>query len=193
MSFNILMTDKYSRVSVIISEDSSDRVSKFEKKLSISMQFSPYKAQIQRIKGIRWHSTGTYDCQSRTGGPFRTMRFDAEQVNGANYGIQIALRLLDPIRFLKSSNLLTVLWPLKLLVALKFISTLEERLIIPESVCSAFFVDMDKPHTPPEGRLPDATKGFDLLRDVFAKRMGLSDKDIVALSGSHTPISPSQS
>ncbi|OAP17543.1 hypothetical protein AXX17_AT1G34320 [Arabidopsis thaliana] len=52
---------------------------------------------------------------------------------------------------------------------------------------------MDKPHTPPEGRLPDATKGFDLLRDVFAKRMGLSDKDIVALSGSHTPISPSQS
>jgi L-ascorbate peroxidase len=77
-----------------------------------------------------------------------------------------------------------VLWPLKLLVALKFISTLEERLIIPES---------DKPHTPPEGRLPDATKGFDLLRDVFAKRMGLSDKDIVALSGSHTPISPSQS
>lgn len=51
----------------------------------------------------------------------------------------------------------------------------------------------DKPHTPPEGRLPDATKGFDLLRDVFAKRMGLSDKDIVALSGSHTPISPSQS
>nr|BAF00774.1 hypothetical protein [Arabidopsis thaliana] len=46
----------------------------------------------------KWHSTGTYDCQSRTGGPFRTMRFDAEQVNGANYGIQIALRLLDPIR-----------------------------------------------------------------------------------------------
>ncbi|CAH8264171.1 unnamed protein product [Arabidopsis lyrata] len=53
-------------------------------------------------------------CQSRTGGPFGTMRFDAEQAHGANSGIHIALSLLR-------------LWLLKLLVALKFLSTLEER------------------------------------------------------------------
>ncbi|KAM1167619.1 hypothetical protein ACFX13_030248 [Malus domestica] len=44
----------------------------------------------------------------------------------------------------------------------------------------------DAPEPPPEGLLPDATKGNDHLRDVFCKTMGLSDKDIVALSGGHT-------
>ncbi|KAJ6923025.1 hypothetical protein NC652_016615 [Populus alba x Populus x berolinensis] len=43
----------------------------------------------------------------------------------------------------------------------------------------------DKSDPPPEGRLPDATKGSDHLRDVFG-HMGLSDTDIVALSGGHT-------
>nr|CAD1841959.1 unnamed protein product [Ananas comosus var. bracteatus] len=43
----------------------------------------------------------------------------------------------------------------------------------------------DKPEPPEEGRLPDATKGSDHLRDVFG-HMGLSDQDIVALSGGHT-------
>ncbi|KAG7578232.1 hem peroxidase superfamily [Arabidopsis thaliana x Arabidopsis arenosa] len=61
-----------------------------------------------------WHSAGTFDCQSRTEGPFGTMRFDVEQAHGANSSIHIALSLL-------------VLWLLKLLVALKFLSTLEER------------------------------------------------------------------
>jgi len=43
----------------------------------------------------------------------------------------------------------------------------------------------DKPEPPEEGRLPDATKGPDHLRDVFG-HMGLNDKEIVALSGAHT-------
>ncbi|OEL35710.1 putative L-ascorbate peroxidase 4 [Dichanthelium oligosanthes] len=38
---------------------------------------------------------------------------------------------------------------------------------------------------PREGRLPDAKKGAPHLRDIFY-RMGLTDKDIVALSGGHT-------
>ncbi|CAI0472444.1 unnamed protein product, partial [Linum tenue] len=43
----------------------------------------------------------------------------------------------------------------------------------------------DKSEPPPEGRLPQATQGPAHLRDVFY-RMGLCDKDIVALSGGHT-------
>ena len=35
------------------------------------------------------------------------------------------------------------------------------------------------------GRLPDGSKGKEHLRDVF-HRMGMSDRDIVALSGAHT-------
>ncbi|PPS10207.1 hypothetical protein GOBAR_AA10438 [Gossypium barbadense] len=38
---------------------------------------------------------------------------------------------------------------------------------------------------PKEGRLPNATKGAPHLKDIFY-RMGLSGKDIVALSGGHT-------
>lgn len=44
----------------------------------------------------------------------------------------------------------------------------------------------DKPEPPVEGRLPDATKASDHLRDVFVHQMGLNDQDIVALSGGHT-------
>ncbi|KAG0477808.1 hypothetical protein HPP92_012527 [Vanilla planifolia] len=43
----------------------------------------------------------------------------------------------------------------------------------------------DSSACPKEGRLPDAKKGSQHLRDVFY-RMGLTDKDIVALSGGHT-------
>ncbi|KAJ8570993.1 hypothetical protein K7X08_037965 [Anisodus acutangulus] len=39
--------------------------------------------------------------------------------------------------------------------------------------------------SPREGRLPDAKQGVPHLKEVFY-RMGLSDKDIVALSGGHT-------
>ncbi|XP_015931273.1 L-ascorbate peroxidase 2, cytosolic-like, partial [Arachis duranensis] len=44
----------------------------------------------------------------------------------------------------------------------------------------------DKADPPPEGRLPDATKGNDHLRELFVQTMGLTDQDIVALSGAHT-------
>ncbi|CAE6018300.1 unnamed protein product [Arabidopsis arenosa] len=95
---------------------------------------------IHHAKGnkYKWHSAGTFDCQSRTGGLIRTMRCDSEPT---------------------------------------VVSTLL----------------LGHPQPPPEGRLPDATKGFDHLSDVFAKEMGLSDKDIVAFSDAHIPISPFQS
>ncbi|CAL9234867.1 unnamed protein product, partial [Arabidopsis halleri] len=91
----------------------------------------------------KWHLAGTFNCQSRTGGPLGTMRFDAEQAHGANSLTGGPKIPFHPVR-------------------------------------------EDKPQPPPEGRLPDATKGFDHLRDVYAKQMGFSDKDIVALSGAHT-------
>jgi cytochrome c peroxidase len=39
--------------------------------------------------------------------------------------------------------------------------------------------------SPPDGRLPDATKKAAHLRDIFG-RMGFNDKEIVALSGAHS-------
>lgn len=50
------------------------------------------------LVNCRWHSAGTFDCASRTGGPFGTMRFEAELAHGANAGLDVAVRLLEPIR-----------------------------------------------------------------------------------------------
>lgn len=46
----------------------------------------------------RWHSAGTYDVKTKTGGPFGTMRHAAEQGHAANNGLDIAVRLLEPIK-----------------------------------------------------------------------------------------------
>ena len=43
----------------------------------------------------------------------------------------------------------------------------------------------DQSKCPPNGLLPDASKGADHLREVFY-RMGFNDREIVALSGGHT-------
>ncbi|CAI0471575.1 unnamed protein product [Linum tenue] len=69
----------------------------------------------------RWHSAGTFDVETKTGGPFGTIRHGDELAHEANSGLDIAVGLLGPAH----------------------------------------------------------------LRDVFY-RMGLCDKDIVALSGGHT-------
>ncbi|GMH27976.1 hypothetical protein Nepgr_029819 [Nepenthes gracilis] len=47
---------------------------------------------------LAWHSAGTFDVQSKTGGPFGTMRFKSEQSHAANNGLDIAVRLLEPIK-----------------------------------------------------------------------------------------------
>jgi len=44
--------------------------------------------------------------------------------------------------------------------------------------------DATKADCTPDGRLPDATKKSDHLRDIFY-RMGFNDQEIVALSGAH--------
>ncbi|KAL3809438.1 hypothetical protein ACJIZ3_000126 [Penstemon smallii] len=92
---------------------------------------------------------------AKTGGPFGTMRFKAEQGHAANNGIDILAGV----------------------VAVEITGG-------PEVPFHPGRPDKEEP--PLEGRLPDATKGSDHLRDVFGKQMGLSDQDIVALSGGHT-------
>ncbi len=48
--------------------------------------------------GNRWHGAGTYDCKSKTGGPFGTIRNAEELAHGANAGLDIAVKLLQPIK-----------------------------------------------------------------------------------------------
>ena len=48
--------------------------------------------------GIRWHSAGTFDEATKTGGPFGTMKDPSELAHVANTGLDIAVRLLAPIK-----------------------------------------------------------------------------------------------
>ncbi|KAA0037799.1 L-ascorbate peroxidase, cytosolic [Cucumis melo var. makuwa] len=135
----------------VVSEEYQKAIEKAKRKLR---GFIAEKNCAPLMLRLAWHSAGTFDKESKTGGPFGTMRFSSELAHGANNGLDIAVRLLEPI-----------------------------KQQFPVLSYADFY--QDKPEPPPEGRLPDATKGSDHLRDVFYT-MGLSDQDIVALSGGHT-------
>ncbi|KAL5210001.1 hypothetical protein ABZP36_005624 [Zizania latifolia] len=126
---------------------------------------------------LAWHSAGTFDVSSKTGGPFGTMKKPAELAHAANAGLDIAVRMLEPIKEEFPNISYADFYQLAGVVAVE-VSGGPEVPFHPGRE--------DKPQPPPEGRLPDATKGSDHLRQVFGVQMGLSDKDIVALSGGHT-------
>ncbi|KAK6144483.1 hypothetical protein DH2020_021303 [Rehmannia glutinosa] len=126
---------------------------------------------------LAWHSAGTFERCSRTGGPFGTMRFPAEQAHAANSGLDIALRLLEPIRVQYPILTHADFYQLAGVVAVEVTGG-------PEVPFHPGRPDKDEP--PVEGRLPNATEGTDHLRTVFTQQMGLTDQDIVALSGGHT-------
>ncbi|KAF2552840.1 hypothetical protein F2Q68_00037844 [Brassica cretica] len=125
---------------------------------------------------LAWHDAGTYDVQTKTGGPNGSIRNEEEYTHGANSGLKIALELCEGVKAKHPKITYADLYQLAGVVAVEVtggpdISFQPGRK--DSNVC------------PREGRLPDAKKDFQHLRDVFY-RMGLSDKDIVALSGGHT-------
>ncbi|KAK6163255.1 hypothetical protein DH2020_000119 [Rehmannia glutinosa] len=126
---------------------------------------------------LAWHSAGTFDKGSKTGGPFGTMRFKVEQGHAANNGIDIAVRLLEPIKEQFPIISYADFYQLAGVVAVEITGGPD----VPFHPGRP-----DKEESPHEGRLPDATKGCDHLRDIFVKQMGLSEEDIVPLSGGHT-------
>ncbi|CAL9045355.1 probable L-ascorbate peroxidase 4, peroxisomal [Musa acuminata AAA Group] len=128
------------------------------------------------ILRLAWHDAGTYDVKTKTGGPNGSIRFKEEYSHGSNAGLEIAIDLLEPVKVKHPKITYADLYQLAGVVAVEITG----GPTVPfapgrkdSSVC------------PEEGRLPDANQGVSHLRDVFY-RMGLSDKDIVALSGGHT-------
>lgn len=127
-----------------------------------------------------WHAAGTYDKETNTGGSDgATMRFEPEYSHAANAGLVMTIDMLKLVQKKHPEISVSDLWALAGCAAVKFAGG-------PEIPCG--FGRVDKPdgsHCPPEGRLPDATKGAEHLREVFG-RMGFNDQEIVALSGGHT-------
>ncbi|XP_058199674.1 L-ascorbate peroxidase, cytosolic-like [Rhododendron vialii] len=157
-----------------VSEEYKKALEKAKRKLR---GFIAEKSCAPLMLRIAWHSAGTYDVKTKTGGPFGTMRHVAEQGHAANNGLDIAVRLLEPLK--------------QQFPILSYGDFYQLAGVVAVEITGGPDVPFhpgreDKPEPPLEGRLPDATKGSDHLRDVFVEHMGLSNKDIVALSGAHT-------
>ncbi|MDK0764183.1 hypothetical protein P5E87_15640, partial [Clostridium perfringens] len=78
-----------------VSEDYQKAVDKAKRKLRgliAEKNCAPFMLR------LAWHSAGTFDVATKTGGPFGTMKNPAEQAHGANAGLDIAVRLLEPIK-----------------------------------------------------------------------------------------------
>ncbi|CAH9106969.1 unnamed protein product [Cuscuta epithymum] len=125
---------------------------------------------------LAWHDAGTYDAKIKAGGPNGSIRNEEEYSHAANNGLKIAIDLCETVKSKHPKISYADLYQLAGYVAVEITGgpTID---FVPGR--------KDSKVSPKEGRLPDAKKGAPHLRDVFY-RMGLSDRDIVALSGGHT-------
>nr|ACU24524.1 unknown [Glycine max] len=125
---------------------------------------------------LAWHDAGTYDAKTKTGGPNGSIRNEEEYSHGANNGLKKAIDFCQEVKAKYPKITYADLFQLAGVVAVE--------------VTGGPTIDFvpgrrDSKVSPNEGRLPDAKKGVPHLRDIFY-RMGLTDRDIVALSGGHT-------
>ncbi|XP_020226618.1 probable L-ascorbate peroxidase 6, chloroplastic/mitochondrial isoform X1 [Cajanus cajan] len=134
---------------------------------------------------LGWHDAGTYNKNieewPQRGGANGSLRFEIELKHAANAGLVNALKLLQPIKDKYSGVTYADLFQLAGATAV-------EEAGGPQIPMKYGRVDVSGPEQcPEEGRLPDAgpPSPADHLRQVFY-RMGLNDKEIVALSGAHT-------
>ncbi|CAI9764336.1 unnamed protein product [Fraxinus pennsylvanica] len=125
---------------------------------------------------LAWHDAGTYDVNTKTGGPNGSIRNEEEYTHGANSGLKIALDFCEQVKSKCPKITYADLYQLAGGVAVEVTGGPAINFVPGRK---------DSNVSPKEGRLPDAKKGVPHLREVFY-RMGLSDKDIVALSGGHT-------
>ncbi|KAF8893544.1 heme peroxidase [Infundibulicybe gibba] len=130
------------------------------------------------ILRLAWHSSGTYDKETKTGGSnYATMRFAPESLHGANAGLHVARNLMEKIKQEHSWISYGDLWTLGGVVAI-------QEMAGPKIPWRPGRIDGVSEQATPDGRLPDATQGADHLRNIFG-RMGFNDQEIVALSGAH--------
>ncbi|GMH16363.1 hypothetical protein Nepgr_018204 [Nepenthes gracilis] len=125
---------------------------------------------------LAWHDAGTYDAKTKTGGPNGSIRNEEECSHGSNNGLKKAIDWCEEVKSKHPKITYADLYQLAGVVAVE--------------VTGGPTIDFvpgrkDSKISPKEGRLPDAKQGAPHLRNIFY-RMGLTDKDIVALSGGHT-------
>lgn len=135
------------------------------------------------IVRLGWHASGTFDPSGavRGGSNGATMRFDPEASDGANAGLSGVRDALERVHDKHASMSRADLWTFAAKVAI-------EEMGGPEIPWRAGRKDLapseaSEKTVPPNGRLPDATKGASHIRDLFVDRMGFTERETVALIG----------
>jgi len=127
---------------------------------------------------LSWHAAGTFSKEDSTGGYGATMRFHPESSHGANAGLNIARDYLEAIHKRHPQCSYADLWTLAANVAI-------EAMGGPHVHFRPGRIDWEVAKCTPDGRLPDAAKNSNHIRDIFY-RMGFNDQEITALIGAHT-------
>ncbi|CAI0545340.1 unnamed protein product [Linum tenue] len=156
-----------------VSEDYKKSVEKAKKKLRGLIAEKNCAPLMLRLA---WHSAGTFDVKSKTGGPYGTMRYAAELAHGANNGLDIAVRLLEPIKEQFPNITYADFYQLAGVVAVEITGGPEVPFHPGREVSNYYVYDC-----------------FAILSLMVNPGIrchfnscGLSDQDIVALSGGHT-------
>ncbi|KAF9190953.1 heme peroxidase [Haplosporangium sp. Z 767] len=128
---------------------------------------------------LAWHASGTYDINAKDGGSnSATMRFKPEAGHGANAGLGIARERLNRVKDQFPEISYGDLWTLAGVAAIQEAGG-------PIINWRSGRIDGEESHSPPDGRLPDASRpDGQHSRDIFYK-MGFNDQEIVALLGAH--------
>ncbi|KAG9137701.1 hypothetical protein Leryth_019281, partial [Lithospermum erythrorhizon] len=122
-----------------------------------------------------FHDAGNYDAKTNTGGANGSIRNPVESANPANNGIKVALDFCDEIKTKHPMVTFADLYQLAGVVAVEVTGGPKIDFVPGRMVTSIIEQNL----------LYRNSSGPRHLRDIF-HRMGLSDKDIVALSGAHT-------
>lgn len=141
---------------------------------------------------IAFHDACTYDRRAKTGGAVGATHFQAVRDHPANAGLPVAVSLLEPIKAKHQLVSWADLFQLSSAVAVELAGG--PQLPLRYGRVDAPAPDPDAPGNLPEAAPPAGHSKFgdgsktaaEHLRNVFAERAGLSDVDIVALSGAHT-------
>nr|AAC28102.1 ascorbate peroxidase [Mesembryanthemum crystallinum] len=122
---------------------------------------------------LSFHDAGTYDAKTKKGGPNGTVRFELN--NPANNGIKTAVDLVEQVKVKHPKVTYADLYQLAGVVAVE----------VTGGPVINFVPGRPDVQQVDSGSLPLPSGDANHLREVF-HRMGLSDRDIVVLSGAHT-------
>ncbi|KAL3233820.1 Cytochrome c peroxidase, mitochondrial [Nakaseomyces bracarensis] len=142
-------------------------------------EYDEYIGYAPVLVRLAWHSSGTWDKSSNTGGSFGgTYRFRKEMGDPSNAGLQNAAKFLDPIKeqfpWISYGDLYT----------LGGVVGVQEAQG-PKIPWRSGRVDQPEDTTPDNGRLPDAAQDANYVRKFYERLNFNTDREVVALLGAH--------